>query len=110
MELWNVHDLNDRRTNNSIEGWHRASNEIFGSNPSLWKFIECMKKEEELTENSIGLIAAGRTLANRRAYVDQKERRIAVMKNNWDAPNHGGVYEDVLAFLEEMSNLQLVGV
>ena len=72
--------------------------------------VECMKKEEELTDHSIGLIAAGRTLANRRAYVDQKERRIAVMKNNWDAPNHGGVYEDVLAFLEEMSNLQLVGV
>ena len=93
--------------NNSIEGWRRASNDIFDKKNTLWKFIECMKNEEELTDNNIGLIAAGRTLAYRKASVIRKERRIAVMKENWDAPNHGGVYADVLAYLDALSFLQL---
>lgn len=50
---------------------------------------------------------AGRTLAYRKASVIRKERRIAVMKENWDAPNHGEVYADVLAYLDALSFLQL---
>ena len=110
LELWNVYDLNDRRTNNSIEGWHRSSNDIFGMRPKLWKFIDCMKKEERLTDNAIGLIAGGRAMAYRKAAVTEKERRIAVMRDTWDAPNHGGIYPDVLAYLDELSFLQLDGV
>ena len=52
---------------------------------------------------------AAHQMAYLKAAVTEKERRMAVMKDAWDAPNHGGVYYGVLAYLDELSFLQLDG-
>jgi hypothetical protein len=48
------------KTNNSIEGWHRAfSSLLAASHPTIWQLIEVLKKEQHLTEIKINLFIAG---------------------------------------------------
>jgi hypothetical protein len=39
IEMWNVYDLGEIRTNNNIEGWHRDCRMIFGKHPMLYNFL-----------------------------------------------------------------------
>ncbi|XP_068250365.1 uncharacterized protein [Palaemon carinicauda] len=51
-EMWNVYEAvlhNLPKTNNSVEGWHRAFKEqMTACHLNIWKFIECIKKEQAL--------------------------------------------------------------
>lgn len=39
------------RTNNAVEGWHNAINQFIGcKHPSIWTFIEKIKKEQGIQE------------------------------------------------------------
>jgi hypothetical protein len=61
--LWNCFDavLQDLpRTNNSVEGWHRGFSELIGANhPTIWKFIDALKTEQNLNEMKIEQYIAG---------------------------------------------------
>jgi len=63
VEIWNQYDsvLQDvPKTNNNIEGWHRRFSSLLGAqHPTIWKFIDVLKKEESLTEFQINQYAAG---------------------------------------------------
>lgn len=52
LEFWSVRDRNQvdlPRTNNKLEGWHRGLQFMFdGPNPSIWKFIAGIQKEQSL--------------------------------------------------------------
>ncbi|MCP3664483.1 MAG: transposase [Gammaproteobacteria bacterium] len=38
------------RTNNAVEGWHRAFlSQVVTHHPSIWKFIDCLRKEAALS-------------------------------------------------------------
>jgi hypothetical protein len=54
ISLWNCHEAAKSglpRTNNSVEGRHRGFNELVGSShPSIWKFIDDLKREQSLNE------------------------------------------------------------
>ena len=39
------------RSTNIAEGWHRGFNSMLGcSNPTIWKFLDCVKAEKSLTD------------------------------------------------------------
>lgn len=77
--LWNSFDavLQDLpKTNNSVEGWHRGFSELIGANhPTIWKFIDALKTEQNMNEMKIEQYIAGQ-LPNpsRRVYKDTAER------------------------------------
>jgi hypothetical protein len=63
IELWNVNDRvqNDLpRTNNSIEGWHRAfSRRVAITHPTLRRLVIKIRKEQSVTELIIAQNSAG---------------------------------------------------
>jgi hypothetical protein len=63
IDLWNQYDsvLQDvPKTNNNIEGWHRRFSSLLGGqHPTIWKFVDALKKEESLTEFQFNQYAAG---------------------------------------------------
>ena len=63
ISLWNCREATlhgEPRTTNSVEGWHRGIRSLFGSaHPSLWKFIDTLKKEQSLVEARIEKLRAG---------------------------------------------------
>ena len=61
--LWNCYDatLNDLpKTNNAVEGWHRGFSQILGAyHPTIWKFIDGLKKEQNSNEMKIEQYISG---------------------------------------------------
>ena len=48
------------RTNNSVEGWNRRFSSLIGADhPSLWKFIDKLREEQNFTEFRLNQAAAG---------------------------------------------------
>ena len=54
---WNHHDATQMmlpRSSNIAEGWNNGFASLLGcTNPSIWRFLECMKKEQSLTDMKI---------------------------------------------------------
>lgn len=63
LSLWNCHEAtkNDLpRTNNAVEGWHNGFSSLLGADqPSLWKFIKGLQKQQGLNEIKIERYIAG---------------------------------------------------
>ncbi|XP_025191694.1 uncharacterized protein LOC112591944 [Melanaphis sacchari] len=55
LALWNQYDatLADLpKTNNSVEGWHRAFSSLLGaSHPTIWRLIDVIKKRTRVNGN-----------------------------------------------------------
>jgi len=53
IKLWNVHNsvnLNWERTNNACKGFNSGFQSLLsGSRPTIWKLIEGLKKQQNLT-------------------------------------------------------------
>ena len=66
--LWGVYDrvLNSLpRTNNAVEGWHNRSNRHVGCHHAdIWKLIDVLKKEEDLSRVDLVHIQQGRNVAD----------------------------------------------
>ena len=56
-DMWNQHDASLMmipRSSNIAEGWHRGFNSMVScSNPTIWRFIDCLKAEQALTDVKI---------------------------------------------------------
>ncbi|XP_024943874.1 uncharacterized protein LOC112494815 [Cephus cinctus] len=67
LEHWNQYEatLNDLpRTNNSVEGWHRAFSSIISAvHANIWKFIDAFKKEENLSSIKLSQLIGGQKTA-----------------------------------------------
>ena len=74
------------RTNNNIEGWHRRfESNLTVAYPGFWKFLNALKREENLSRVDISQADGGhRPPAQRRTYMDCNARIIAIMD---DYPN-----------------------
>lgn len=52
--MWNQHDTvmsGLPRSSNIAEGWHNGFRSLLGcSNPTIWRFIDVLKKEQDLTD------------------------------------------------------------
>ena len=74
ISVWNMVDRveNDLpRTNNSIEGWHHRFNlNMDGAHPTLWKFIEGLKREESTVRAEVAQLLGGHPFTQQRKYAD----------------------------------------
>jgi hypothetical protein len=65
MTIWNMHDrfqFKLPRTNNAVEGWHRAFQTSVGaSHPSIFNLIEKLQIEQSSTERILAKILSGVT-------------------------------------------------
>jgi hypothetical protein len=68
--MWNVYDQTIEqapRTNNHVEGWHRGFCGLLASHhPTIWKFVDGLKKEQSLNQMKIEQFIAGHQPAARR--------------------------------------------
>ena len=98
--MWNQYDsvLQDvPKTNNNIEGWHRRFSSLLGGqHPTIWKFIEVLKKEESLTEFQINQYAAG-TLPRTNKVSTAVAKRVKNQVTQYNRQN-------VLDYLNALSN------
>ena len=79
MELWNMYNqtIDDLpRTNNAVEGWHRSFQANVGAyHPNFWRFIDILKREQNLTQVNIAQARAGHPAEpQRRRYQDSNQR------------------------------------
>ena len=77
--MWNVYDavLQDLpKTNNSVEGWHRDFEaQLTSYHPNIWKFLECIKREQTLSNAKIEQYIAGQEpKLKKRKYRDSAKR------------------------------------
>jgi len=86
VPLWNVYTAAHQdlpKTNNAVEGWHRSFSQIIGSyHPSIWKFIEALKKEQSLNEFKLEQYVAGENPPlGRKRYRDSAQRIKAIVED-----------------------------
>jgi len=77
--LWNCYDasLDDLpKTNNAVEGWHRGFSQLLGAHhPTIWKFIDGIKKEQSLNEMRLEQYVSGQQPPpGKRVYKDTADR------------------------------------
>lgn len=77
--MWNVRSRTEEgipRTNNKIEGWHRAIQGMVDSpHPSLWRFLAAIQKEEALQAAEIFKFKAGNEIQRQeKKYIDINKR------------------------------------
>jgi hypothetical protein len=70
VTFWNCHDRVNQglpRTNNAVEGWHRAFQSNVGAHhPSFWSFVDVVKREQSLFRTIVLQLRAGQPPAKRR--------------------------------------------
>ena len=78
IDLWNMHrrTLDDAmRTNNQAEAWHRRFNSVIDcEHPSLWVFIQSLRKEENYIHCQIVKVNAGQSSQQSKKYLDYNKR------------------------------------
>lgn len=86
IHMWSVKARQDAglpRTNNQLESWHKAfqgSAEIH--HPSIFRFIEALRREEALQRTNLTQLLQGRDLTQRmKKYVTMNTRITAVQQN-----------------------------
>lgn len=88
--LWNMRDLTLNglpRTNNGVEGWHNAmSNTMACSNPTVWKFVDVIKKEQGRQELRMAQITALDAPPARRKYKDHAKEMHTIVKAHEENP------------------------
>lgn len=74
IAIWNQHQnvVNGlARSNNSVEGWHHAFNQILGaSHPTIWKLVEDLKKQQVLNSFNIEQLIRGENIQKKKKYRD----------------------------------------
>lgn len=74
INIWNCYALlkyDIPRTNNSVEGWHNYFSSMLSSrDPSIWIFIDSLKKEESLNRLKVEQYIAGIKPPTKKKYKD----------------------------------------
>ena len=88
IEIWNVYDRVIRdlpRSNNSIEGWHRAfNNRVSIKHPSVTKLAQCILREQSKFELDIERIRVGQEPKPKKriyATLDARLKRVVTTYN-----------------------------
>lgn len=73
------------RTNNAVEGWHNAINQFVGcKNPSIWTFIEKIKKEQDVQEVKMVEMMNNNGATKKKKYVDHDLNIYTIVKTYTD--------------------------
>lgn len=82
-DMWNVRGRTEEgmpRTNNKIEGWHRAIQGMVDSpHPSLWRFLAAIQKEEALQAAELYKFKAGNEIQKQEKKYADINKRIKVL-------------------------------
>ena len=91
------------KTNNLIEGWHRAfSQQVGAAHPSLWKFIDALKREQSLTEIKIAKLNRGEECERSTRKYKESANRLKKIVDSFEE------YEDEIKYLRTIAhNLRL---
>ena len=86
INTWNMFNrTNDElpRTNNNVEGWHRRfSLQVSSCHPTIWKFIDLLKEEENFVRVEIVQQLVGHApQAQRRRYRDCNQRILTIVED-----------------------------
>ena len=85
LQLWNQYEkalTGSQKTNNSVEGWHRAFQHGMGFNhPTLGKFLSFLRKEQNWTEVKIARMQGGEQPRKNAKYVKFNERLKTILSN-----------------------------
>ena len=82
---WNVHDLNDHRTNNDMEGYHHRLRERFTNRISnFWGFMLFILKETFIMKGVLERMRGGDIMQGRRRTYQLNENRIQQLKANYE--------------------------
>ena len=77
-EMWNMYNRTRNhlpRTNNNVEGWHNGLQaHINACHPSLWKFLNVMKREENLSRVKLTQCLGGIPQEENKRYKDMNEQ------------------------------------
>ena len=80
IPLWNMHERvldGLARTNNAVEGWHRAfQGSLQSSHPTLWRYIEAIRKEMAFQDGRYAQVIGGNNPDRRRWEYEARDRRI----------------------------------
>ena len=86
-----------------IEGWHRAfSQQVGAAHPSLWKFIDALKREQSLTEIKIAKLNRGEECERSTRKYKESANRLKKIVDSFEE------YEDEIKYLRTVAhNLRL---
>ncbi len=89
--LWNCYDsvtYGLAKTNNSVEGWHRRFHSLVAADhPSIWKFINGLKKEQNLNEVQINKYISGEDPQESRLLYRERAKNLENIVNSYDKNN-----------------------
>jgi len=75
------------RTNNNIEGWHNGFSALLtSSRPTIWKFINCLKKEESINKMAIEQLIAGDAPPRKIKYKDTAKKILHICNDFENRP------------------------
>ena len=85
IDMWNCYESQmcaAPRTNNAVEAWHRGfSSIIHQANPTIWKFLDAIKRNHALSQLRREQISAGvQPQKRRKCYKDHDERLASIVK------------------------------
>ncbi|QQP58582.1 Uncharacterized protein FKW44_003950 [Caligus rogercresseyi] len=87
INLWNCYEAAKEcgsKTNNSCEAWHRSFNELVGScHPTIWKFIDTLKKEQAKNEIIINQYLSGEEPPRQKKKYKNTALRLQRVTNNY---------------------------
>lgn len=84
---WNCYQrvLEDvSKTNNSVEGWHRAFSVMLGADhPTIWRLIEALQKEQSLNELKIAQYLSGQHPRQSRLHYRVTAERLKIVVQDY---------------------------
>ena len=90
VKMWNNHFMVHHslpRTTNSVEAWHRSfTSHMACHHPSIWKFVEVLKKEQDLVEIKQAFSISGRNPTKRKLYRDREQALKTLVDNYLSRP------------------------
>lgn len=91
FDMWNLHDIALRGTlkmDNAIDNWHRKFEVQIASHPfDIWKFINCIKKEQNSNETKIEQYISGVDVKKPKKQYQDFVNRIKSIVENYDTAN-----------------------
>ena len=88
IELWNIYDRIERnlpKTNNAVEGWHRAFQTSLGHNhPTVYKFVEFLRLEQDHTEKKLTRLNVGQQDVTKHAKYERAYTAIKQIVSEYD--------------------------
>lgn len=88
IDMWNMCEIVLRkmpRTNNAVEGWHNSINQFVGcKNPSIWTFIEKIKKEQSVQELKMVEMLQNNGATKKKKYFDHDLNIYMIVKTYTD--------------------------